>query len=381
MELFSEIYSCYYQLLRHILCSQNALTMQEIREQISQEGFGESMLSIIPKLEDGSWNLFKKDGDLYRSKISSAFTVPLSALEKSYLKALLLDPRIGLFLDREQVEYLQNALAAVSPLWKPEQFYCFDRFSDGDPYADENYRSCFRTLLQAQKQNRYVGIDYTSPKGNRLHHHYVPARLEYSLKNDKFRLLALQPVSSSFALRSRGKNRNLAHWKTDAPLMNCAALQSTQENSVDSCPKNNLSRADASTLRHAQETPAFKLEILNVSRIRSVSLLEKKLPAPADLNAIIRRTYYREPLKLRIVNRRNALERAMLHFANYEKNTTKIDEDTYECLIYYNQGMETELLIEVMSFGPMLKVIGNDRFLNLLKNRLHRQYGIAPSVQ
>ena len=381
MELFSEIYSCYYQLLRHILCSQNALTMQEIREQISQEGFGESMLSIIPKLEDGSWNLFKKDGDLYRSKISSAFTVPLSALEKSYLKALLLDPRIGLFLDREQVEYLQNALAAVSPLWKPEQFYCFDRFSDGDPYADENYRSCFRTLLQAQKQNRYVGIDYTSPKGNRLHHHYVPARLEYSLKNDKFRLLALQPVSSSFALRSRGKNRNLAHWKTDAPLMNCAALQSTQENSVDSCPKNNLSRADASTLRHAQETPAFKLEILNVSRIRSVSLLEKKLPAPADLNAIIRRTYYREPLKLRIVNRRNALERAMLHFANYEKNTTKIDEDTYECLIYYNQGMETELLIEVMSFGPMLKVIGNDRFLNLLKDRLPRQYGIAPSVQ
>ena len=381
MELFSEIYSCYYQLLRHILCSQNALTMQEIREQISQEGFGESMLSIIPKLEDGSWNLFKKDGDLYRSKISSAFTVPLSALEKSYLKALLLDPRIGLFLDREQVEYLQNALAAVSPLWKPEQFYCFDRFSDGDPYADESYRSCFLTLLQAQKQNRYVGIDYTSPKGNRLHHHYVPARLEYSVKNDKFRLLALQPVSSSFALRSRGKNRNLAHWKTDAPLMNCAALQSTQENSVDSCPKNNLSRADASTLRHAQETTNFKLEILNISRIRSVSLLEKRLPAPADLNAIIRRTYYREPLKLRIVNRRNALERAMLHFANYEKNTTKIDEDTYECLIYYNQGMETELLIEVMSFGPMLQVIGNDRFLNLLKNRLHRQYGIAPSVQ
>lgn len=280
MELFSEIYSCYYQVLRHILCSQNALTMQEIREQISQEGFGESMLSIIPKLEDGSWNLLKKDGDLYRSKISSAFTVPLSALEKSYLKALLLDPRIGLFLDREQVEYLQNALAAVSPLWKPEQFYCFDRFSDGDPYANENYRSCFRTLLQAQKQNRYVDIDYTSPKGNRLHHHYVPARLEYSVKNDKFRLLALQPVSSSFALRSRGKNRNLTHRKTDAPLMNCAALQSTQENSADSCPKNNLSRADTNTLRHAQETPNFKLEILNISRIRSVSLLEKNSPPP-----------------------------------------------------------------------------------------------------
>lgn len=63
----------------------------------------------------------------------------------------------------------------------------------------------------------------------------------------------------------------------------------------------------------------------------------------------------------------------MLHFVNYEKNTTKIDEDTYECLIHYNQSMETELLIEVLSFGPMLKVTGSERFLNSLRARLKKQ--------
>ena len=63
----------------------------------------------------------------------------------------------------------------------------------------------------------------------------------------------------------------------------------------------------------------------------------------------------------------------MLHFANYEKNTAKIDDDTYECLIYYNQSMETELLIEVLSFGPMLTVIGNERFLKSLRARLKKQ--------
>lgn len=347
MELFSEIYSCYYQVLRHILCSQNTLTMEEIRERICSEGFGESMLSIIPKLEDGTWNLLKKDGTLYRSKLSSSFFVPLSALEKSYLRALLSDPRMSLFLDAEQTAYLSDALACVSPLWKPEQFYCFDRFLDGDPWEDEHYRACFRTLLQAQKQNRYVDIDYTSLKGTRLHHHYIPARLEYSVKNDKFRLIALKPVSASSALGSCSRKQD-THRKNTAPPQT------------------------------AQDTPKYKLEILNLSRIRSVCLLEKTFPAPLELNAIIRRSYYREPLKLRIINRRNALERAMLHFANYEKNTTKIEEDTYECLIYYNQGMETELLIEVMSFGPMLTVIGNDRFLSLLKERLKRQYEITP---
>ena len=69
----------------------------------------------------------------------------------------------------------------------------------------------------------------------------------------------------------------------------------------------------------------------------------------------------------------------MLHFANYEKNTVKIDENTYECLIYYNQSMETELLIEVMSFGPMLTVTGNERFLKALKERLKKQISL-PSV-
>lgn len=324
MELFSEIYSCYYQVLRHLLRSQDTLTIQDIRHRISGEGFEESLLSIIPKLEDGTWNLFEKDGKLYRSRLSSSFTTPVSDLEKSYLKALLSDPRIGLFLDREQLEALDNMLADVAPLWRPEQFYYFDRFADSDPYEDENYRDCFRTLLQAQKQNRYVDIDYTSPNGTRVHHHYIPARLEYSVKNDKFRVLALKPTHPA---------------------------------------------------KH------LKLETLNVSRIQSVRLLPKTLSSPVDLDAMIQRSYYKEPLRLRIVNKRNALERAMLHFANYEKNTTKIDEDTYECLIYYNRNMETELLIEVMSFGPMLTVLENERFLNSLKDRLQKQMRIVPPAE
>ena len=78
-------------------------------------------------------------------------------------------------------------------------------------------------------------------------------------------------------------------------------------------------------------------------------------------------------MRILINNRRNALERAMLQFANYEKNTRKIDDNTYECLIYYNKSTETELLIEILSFGPMIKVVGNEMFLSLIKKRLKRQ--------
>lgn len=315
MELFSEIYSCYYRVLRHLLCSQNPLTIKEIYNRICQEGFEESLLSIIPKIEDGSWDLFKKEGDLYLSKLSPAFAIPLTDLEKSFLKALLADERILLFLDPEQRKTLNEMLASVRPLWRQEQFYYYDRFTDGDPYEDETYRHNFRLLLEAQKNRQFVDIDYNSPKGNRVHHYYVPIRLEYSAKNDKFRLLALA---------QNPHRRN-------------------------------------------------KLEILNIDRIACAQLTDNTLSSSIDINSLIQNSYYQEPLKLHIINKRNALERAMLHFANYEKNTTKIDENTYECQIYYNQSMETELLIEVMSFGPMLTVIGNERFLNILKARLNRQ--------
>ena len=308
MELFSEIYNCYFQVLRRLLQNQNAMTIQEIQTEISDDVFGESLLSIIPKIEDGTWNLFQKQDGLYLSKLGKNFSVPLSHLQKSYLKALLSDPRIRLFLEPEQFDTLKEMLKTVNPLWTQEQFYYYDRFADGN----------FRTLLQAQKCNQFVDIDYTSPRGTRVHHHYVPCRLEYSVKNDKFRLLA---------------------------------IERTRQNKM-------------------------KLEILNVSRIQQCTLMDEKLAAPPDLNQFIRSSYYREPLKLRIVNERNALERAMLHFANYEKNTTKIDENTYECLIYYNQSMETELLIEFMSFGPMLTVLGNEHFLNLIKSRLRRQMNL-----
>lgn len=334
MELFSEIYSCYFQVLRHLLCNQVPITMQEVRQQIHGEGFEESLLSIIPKLEDGSWNLFEKEGNLYISKLSSSFATPLSSLEKSYLKALLSDPRIGLFLTDLQRDTLNVMLDSVSPLFRPEQFYYYDQFSDGDPYDDSKYRNNFRTLLAAQKKRQYVDIDYNSPSGNRVHHYYVPARLEYSVKNDKFRLLALKQIS-----------RN-------------------QRTTTKNCDDESLMLGK------------MKLEILNLSRIQSIRPTDKTLPAQVDLNAFIRKTYYREPLHLHIFNRRNALERAMLHFANYEKNTRKIDQDTYECLIYYNQSMETELLIEVMSFGPMLKVLGNERFLKSLKTRLRKQMAL-----
>lgn len=314
MELFSEIYTCYYQIVKSILQHPAALTLEDLRTSVSGMGYEESLLYLIPKLTSGEWNLLERKGDIFLSRLSEDFYIPLTDLQKSYIRTILQDERIQLFLDEDKCEYLKQLLCDAQILWQPEDFYYYDRFTNGDDYSNPDYRQHFRTLLTAIHNHQYVDISYESRNNHRVHHHYLPCRLEYSIKNDKFRLLG--------TLRSDKQHR---------------------------------------------------IEILNLDRMKNVTLMPEQADYIPDINESIRSSYYKEPVRLRIHTDRNALERTMLQFANYEKNTTKIDDNTYECLIYYNQKMETELLIEVLSFGPLIEVLGNERFLSQIKQRLKKQ--------
>lgn len=315
MDLFSDIYNCYYQIMKSILINNSPLTLSELRTSISETGYEESLLYLIPKLTSGEWNLLKRKKDVFLSRLSEEFYVPLTNLQTSYIKTILQDERIQLFLNEEECSRLQNLFADVPVLWKPNDFYYYDRFSNGDDYENPDYQQHFRRLVSAISNRQYVDISYETKTNHRVHHHYLPCRLEYSIKNDKFRLLG-------------------------------------------SCQSNQTGN---------------RIEILNLDRMKDVSLLPEFAKQLPDINESIRSFYYKEPVHLRIHTERNALERTMLQFANYEKNTTKINDNTYECTIYYNEKMETELLIEVLSFGPMIEVLGNERFLGQLKQRLRKQ--------
>lgn len=315
MKLFSELYNCYYQVLKSILDTRKYATQKDLYTYMQNLGYEESALFIVPKLISGEWNLLKKEDTVFLSKINSDFYVPLTSLQTSFLKSILFDEKIQLFLDKEQVQFLMELFVDVIPLWTPENFYYYDRFSDKDDFSNPAYIHNFRTLVTAIKNKQHVDILYHSRAGNRIRHWYIPCRLEYSMKNNKFRLLSL-------------------------------------ENRHNKSPR---------------------IETVNLDRIETVTLLDKYEKKRPNINRLIKHSYYKEPVHLIIKNERNALERTMLQFSNYEKNTKKIDENTYECFIYYNKGAETELLIEILSFGPMIRVIGNQNFLNLLKERLRKQ--------
>ena len=70
----------------------------------------------------------------------------------------------------------------------------------------------------------------------------------------------------------------------------------------------------------------------------------------------------------------------MLHFAHYEKQTVyEPESNTWLCSIYYDPADETELLIELLSFGPVIQVLGPEEFLSKVRERVRRQHELLYS--
>ena len=181
--LFSEIYGSYFNVVAAILseASDGKLTDRRMTELVREKAFAESALTIPASLKSGTWPLLDQE---YHSVLHHKPTMPLTTLQKRWLKALLSDPRIALF-DPDT-----TGLEDVEPLYAQDTFILFDQYADGDPYRDPAYIACFQTALKAISEKRKLRIRFRGHTGARHSIECIPYRMEYSAKDDKFRLLA-----------------------------------------------------------------------------------------------------------------------------------------------------------------------------------------------
>ena len=296
--LFSEVYGTYYNVLAEILSKavDGQLTRQMMLDTVREKGFEESILSIPEALEQEAWPLITRD---YGTPLAHKPTMPLTTLQKRWLKALLNDPRIRLF------DPPTEGLEDVEPLYPPDTFVYYDRYQDGDPFEDPGYIKRFRCILSAIRHKRWLRIGFDGHNGLPHYWRCVPYKLEYSPKDDKFRLI------------SANKRESLS---------------------------------------------------INLGRIRQCFMLE---PCEAvDYRPIQMK---KRKLVLELTDERNALERVMLHFSHLDKETRRIGDTRYEITLYYEREDETEILIRVLSFGPVLKVVFPDDFRKKLVHRLEKQ--------
>lgn len=298
---FNEIYGTYFNVVSSILqqAQTGELTVEKLNRIVQEQAFGDSYLTIPKSLRDCEWPLLQND---MTTPLKHAPAMPLSTLQRRWLKTLLSDKRMQLF----DVDF--TGLEDVEPLFTQEQFVYFDRYSDGDAYDNPQYKKHFRLLLQAIKEKRRVEISFINNKNDSVRKRYLPMQIEYSAKDDKFRLKAVCGSSQQYVNVARIKD--------------CCLLET----------------ANAETC-------------------------EQKAPERCKLTALL-------------TDERNALERAMLHFSHLEKTTERLDEKHYKLHLTYNKSDAIEMVIRVLSFGPLLLVQEPAGFIELLHKRLQKQLAL-----
>lgn len=297
--IFSELYSAYYNTVAGVLKTavKQPLKKSELRDIVAKNAFGESILNIEPALMEERWQLIRSDGS---TPLAHSPSMPLTTLEKRWLKAIWSDPRIRLFTDDEDV------LPEVKPLFTASDYSVFDKYSDGDPYEDDAYKKTFRLVLDAIEKRYPLSIDAVNRKGTITHMVLMPEYLEYSEKDDKFRLMG-------------------------------------------------------SGCRYGGT--------VNLARIVSC----KPYPKPFEIKPGKTAQPKTRTVEFELINKRNALERILFHFAHFEKQAERIDADRYRVRISYDKDDETEMVIRILSYGPMIKVTAPQSFTELIKDRLINQ--------
>lgn len=309
MELFSEIYSAYYNAVSKILSFKN-LSKKDMIKIINENAFSESSLYIIPRICD-EWKLVSENNGIYNSRLKNIPSVPLTEIQKRWLKSVISDARAVLFIDDDIILHLSERLRDVKPLFSQKNFLFFDRFSDGDDFSNPDYIKFFRIIKNAIAEKKILEISFTSSRNNRIVHQFLPLKLEYSPKNDKFRVLS--------AIVSKGN------------------------------PKEHF--------------------VINISRITDIKdtgkFFEKTVPEVSECRCSV---------CVEVSSERNGVERFMLEFAGYEK-VTEFNEESGKCSaeIWYRKADETELLIRLLSFGTVLEIKSPEYFRSLARERIEKQ--------
>ena len=296
--IFSELYSAYYNAIADILSGiiGGEHNEKELAKAVIDRAFGESVLTIMPSLKSEKWQLVHKD---MTTALEHKPTMPLTTLQKQWLKAISLDPRIRLF----GVEL--DGLDDVEPLFTSEDYVVYDKYGDGDPFLDEGYIDRFRFLLSAIRDRAQIKINMINRNGRSVYFRCIPVGLEYSEKDDKFRLIT----------------------------SGCRFMATV-----------NLSKITACSRYTGEEKIGTR-----------------------------RREARIDTLTLKIIDERNALERVMLHFAHFEKRVEKLGKREYLVSIRYDHSDEQEMVIRVLSFGPLVRVVEPNSFIGLIKDKLTKQ--------
>ena len=315
--IFNEVFSTYYTVLREIINSK-PMNTKELQTFIKARGSDESNLFLLDNFNKLSF--LEEINGKWQSKLEGKLEQPFTNLEKSWLKAIISDPKIKLFADDYEINILDSMLGDVEPLFDWSFFHYFDQNSENIDFTNEEYIYKFRLLKKAIEEEKSVILDYTNIWNENYVEETIPLKIEYSLKSDKFRLLGVR--------FRKGKK---------------------------------------------------ELKAYNINQINKIVEIKEYSDKSIDRNPYADE-YCEEPVTVIVHNMRGAVMRFMIEFSTYKKEST-FDDETGECTttFYYHTEEKHEIINKILSFGVSVKVLSPSAVIEEIKARIKKQTKILGS--
>ena len=130
-------------------------------------------------------------------------------------------------------------------------------------------------------------------------------------------------------------------------------------------------------LEYSEKDDKFRLVGTGRRRVETVNLARivccAPFSEPFDPPAAKAEPPKKRTVEFELYDQRNALERVLMHFAHFEKQAVKADGGKYRVTVSYDRDDETEIVIRLLSFGPMIRVTAPEHCVELIRARLLRQ--------
>lgn len=285
------------------------MTSEEIKDYLQDRGMIDEKIinSILKENEDINANidlLFKSDDDnYYMLECEQNIEIQPYIMEKIWLKNILNDSKMNLFLKEGTINALKKSLLNIDDIMI-EGNLVLKNVATIDTEEIETIKNKMKIIIKAIKEKKGIKYNYTTKYGEIFNgRSALPIKIEYSIKDDLFYLISY-PLDEEKPRPIKSLVKNFY----DIELIN---LDVDYDKIYEACIKD--------------------IEIKKVNT----------------------------PIVLEINNNNNALERAFHLFACFDKKAKYIsDKDVYLLYIYYYGFEEKEILSRIFSLGKEVFVIG-----------------------
>jgi hypothetical protein len=336
MELFHEYKNKYFHLVFRILnLAKDGLYKDEIIKLIGKEEYDEKIIGKDFKTFEGmllneyensdNFNFLEESEGKFYSIINKEGNMPLkvrfSKLEKTWLNGMIKESVVQALLGKETIEKLERALEDVTE-GNNDVIEFTNKVRSHTPNDLVKLKDDFYAILEGIIKGKPIIYTNVDKNGNEYNNQLaLPIRIEYSLKDEKFR----------------------------------ASLYSLEEE-----------RAIMVSLHTLKDVKIAENIASNINREDVLKKLKEK-------------RYCEIPITIELEDIRGAMERCFMSFSSFERSSRAISENRYEIDIYYYTFEEAEVIRKIMSLGPYVKVKSPDRVRNIVIDKIKSAFSLQRS--